>query len=79
MTMTKRKAAMKKLKLKQRLANIKSDDSENNQNLPLETTKEKSNEKLKKQDKPVFIKKTILRDNIRDKLKNKKTLKDDLL
>ena len=65
-----------KIKEEKNVLDIKSDDSENNQNLPLETTKEKSNEKLKKQDKPVFIKKTILRDNIRDKLKNKKTLKD---
>ena len=65
-----------KIKEEKNVLDIKSDDSENNQNLPLETTKEKSNEKLKKQDKPVFIKKTIVRDNIRDKLKNKKTLKD---
>jgi len=65
-----------KIKEEKNVLDIKSDDSENNQNLPLETAKEKSNEKLKKQDKPVFIKKTIVRDNIRDKLKNKKTLKD---
>ena len=53
---------------------IESDDY--NQKTSPEISKEKSNEKLKKQDKPVFIKKTIVRDNIRDKLKNKKTLKD---
>ena len=37
-----------KIKEEKNVLDIKSDDSENNQNLPLETTKEKSNEKLKK-------------------------------
>ena len=58
------------------LLDIKSDDSEYNKKLPPETAKEKSNEKLKKRKKPVLINKTTVRDNIRDKLKNKKTLKD---
>ena len=66
----------RKIKEEKNVLDIESDDSEANQNLPPETTKEKSNEKLKKREKPVFIKKTIVRDNIRDKFKNKKTLKD---
>jgi len=65
-----------KIKEEKNVLDIESDDSEDNQNLQPEITKEKSNEKLKKREKPVFIKKTIVRDNIRDKLKNKKTLKD---
>ena len=36
--------------------------------LPPEITKEKSSEKFKEPEKPVLIKKTIVRDNIRDKL-----------
>ena len=65
-----------KIKEEKNVLDIKSDDSEDNQKLPPETDKEKYNEKLKKPEKPVFIKKTTVRDNIRDKLKNKKTLKD---
>ena len=65
-----------KIKEEKYVLDIKSDDSENNQNLPLETTKEKSNEKLKKSRKPILHRKPIKGHHIREKLKNKKSLKD---
>ena len=55
---------------------IESDDSEDNQKLPSETDKEKFNEKLKKSKKPILHRKPIKGHHIREKLKNKKSLKD---
>ena len=53
---------------------IESDD--NNQKTSPEISKEKSNEKLKKSKKPILHRKPIKGHHIREKLKNKKSLKD---
>ena len=70
------KLSKPKINVEKNVLDFEGDDSEDNQKLPPEITKEKSSEKFKEPEKPVLIKKTIVKDNIRDKLKNKKTLKD---